>query len=890
MIVRIPVTFSVSGMPDHKITIKSFSDYAKLYYKTHMKNAIKFETQDSEVVIMPSQNDENQTIGFVNGISCCSGVHVDEWTDCILKSVLEKLNVKKSTQQLTIRDIRPYFNIFVNCTLTNPRFTSQEKTKLSLPKPKSPSIEAKFVNAILKWDVIENIKSLQTTKEMLLLKKSEKGRGYKKIEGYDAANKLGKDSILILCEGLSARSFSVVGINTGAYGKKGREHFGIMALRGKILNTRNSTSQVISKNNEITHIIQAVGLRFGVDYTLDEHFNQLNYGRIITNFDADLDGSHIYGLFVNFIHSLFPSLLHRKESFIVCMKTPIMRIYPKTTKKNEGEPLSFYTLKEYDAYTSKNKIQGDIRYVKGLGGNSDKEIKECFGKRMAELVMDVKADESIDKAFSNKKADLRKGWLEDFTKQEQRSYEEYTQKVQKANGTLIDSLTVTDFMNNEFILYSLEDCKRSLVSLMDGLKESQRKILFSCFVKKLNYNTKELKVAQLSSFTAEVTEYKYGEGNLCDTIVKLAQNYVGSNNCNYLAPIGQHGTRNSNGDDASSPRYIYTKLSKITRLIFREEDDTLLDYIEEEGRMIEPKTYIPIIPCIFNGACGIGSGYSVNIPNFNPYDIIQFVKKWMETDHLDEISLSPWYNGFKGKIERVDNNKYISYGILKRLTDKKVVIEEIPIGMSIDKMKDKIEDLLEEKKIKSFKNFSSTTSVHFEITEKSEEDSFKCTLESIGLKSNISLSNMVMFDINGKIKKYTLQDIFNEFCSARLSFYTKRKQNLKVIYSKSINILSNKKKFIEDVMHDVLLVKGRDESDIVKDMVKAGYTYSQDKNFNYLLDMNIRSFTTQKLTELNNAFKTETSRLQRLEATSEKEMWNEELKELELELGSKKEI
>lgn len=47
---------------------------------------------------------------------------------------------------------------------------------------------------------------------------------------------------------------------------------------------------------------------------------------------------------------------------------------------------------------------------------------------------------------------------------------------------------------------------------------------------------------------------------LVDTIVRMAQDFVGSNNLNLLLPVGQFGTRIAGGKDAASARYIYTAL------------------------------------------------------------------------------------------------------------------------------------------------------------------------------------------------------------------------------------------------------------------------------------------------------------------------------------------
>jgi len=86
----------------------------------------------------------------------------------------------------------------------------------------------------------------------------------------------------------------------------------------------------------------------------------------------------------------------------------------------------------------------------------------------------------------------------------------------------------------------------------------------------------------------------------------MAQNFVGSNNLNLLEPSGQFGTRLVGGTDAASPRYIFTHLAPVARLLFPEDDDALLTYREDDGQLIEPEFYAPVIPLlVINGTQGM---------------------------------------------------------------------------------------------------------------------------------------------------------------------------------------------------------------------------------------------------------------------------------------------
>lgn len=856
---------------DDKIPMKNIGDYVKMYSDDPDLKFITINVDDSKVAIAPST--EFSAISFVNGVETREGgVHVDAWCEAIFRPLLDKFNTKKGPS-INIRDIKNFFRIFVFCTVPNPEFSSQEKTKLNAPAPKT-AVETKHINAIMKWDIAEKIKDLLRSKELNSLKKTEKKRGFTKIEGLDSANLAGgkhsSECSLILTEGLSAKTYAVKGIETGVYGKKGRDYNGIFPLRGKVLNTRNASIDSISKNREITDLIKALNLRHGVDYTDDKNFSTLNYGKVIILTDADTDGIHIAGLLINFFHSMFPSLLKRDESFVVSMKTPIIRIYIR------NEQISFYTLEEFSKYQAKSKHIGKIKYYKGLGTSNDVEIKESFGKKMVEYVVDEKTDDNMNKVFHTKFSDARKQWLEEYDNEDALTF------IDK--GT-VSTVCISDFINGEMIKFSIDDCKRSIPNVMDGLKESHRKILYAAFLKNLKFTGTTLKVAQLAGFVAEKTNYHHGEQCLFETITKMAHEFPGSNNIPLFFRDGQFGSRLAMGKDAASARYIFTKLDKLTRTIFREEDDPVLKYIVDDGDVVEPEFYVPIIPMILvNGVQGIGSGWSTNIPSYNPKDLVECIKIWikndkkgfMKQDDGSMISLlpeiSPWFRGFKGDIEKVADNKYETRG-LSRETDTGILIEELPIGMATDKFKDHIEDLIEEKKIKNYKNYSNSYKVNFEIEPGTEfeEDCLK-------LKTSVMTSNMVTFNSKNLLQKFTVVDeIIDYFCEVRLEYYVKRKAYILSKLKRELKILKNREKFLEEIINKKLVIFERDDEDITQDLEKRGYDKDDEGSYKYLLDQKIRSFTKKQLDSLREDIEKVKAEIKKLEATSEKQLWINEL-------------
>jgi DNA topoisomerase-2 len=354
--------------------------------------------------------------------------------------------------------------------------------------------------------------------------------------------------------------------------------------------------------------------------------------------------------------------------------TPIL----KATKGNEE--LTFFTIPEYEGWASGRNLKGyKIKYYKGLGTSTAKEAKEYFSQIGQHTIdfeyVDETDEQAVDLAFNKKLADQRKEWLKTYT-----------------TSTFVDhsvkQLRYKDFVNKELILFSVADCARSIPCLCDGLKPGQRKVLYSCFKRKLK---NEIKVAQLSGYVAEHSAYHHGEVSLQATIVTMAQNFVASNNINLLLPNGQFGTRIMGGKDSASARYIFTALSPVTRHLFHEDDDAVLTYLEDEGQSIEPNYYLPIIPLgLVNGAEGIGTGWSTFIPQHNPRDLVANIKRLMEGQRYE--TMQPWYKGYSGTIEAADG-RYLATGRYAILDEDELEITELPIGRWTRDYKNMLEEM-----------------------------------------------------------------------------------------------------------------------------------------------------------------------------------------------------
>ncbi|KAJ1898352.1 DNA topoisomerase 2, partial [Coemansia sp. IMI 209127] len=624
-----------------------------------------------EVAFAVSDGQFNQ-VSFVNSINTLrGGTHVNYIADQIVKNFIAAN--KRSKIDIKPHQVKNNMWIFVNAKIVNPTFDSQTKETLTLRSTAFGSkceVTDDFMKNVLKSDLKEFVEMMVRRKEEREMKKTDGTRSSRLtgIDKLDDANLAGtrhsNDCTLILTEGDSAKTLAVSGL-----GVQGRDKFGIFSLRGKPLNVRDASATQISANQEFTNLKQILGLKHGTKYTST---SQLRYGHVLIMADQDVDGSHIKALIVNMFDSMYPGLLE-VQGFLQQFITPVVRVTNSRTK----ERINFYTEAEFKQWydAQPNSAKGWVpKYYKGLGTSKESDALEYFGKldfhRKTFETAQIDDRKLLDMAFNKAKADARKEWLAAYKP-----------------GEWIDnnksSVGIGEFINKELVLFSIEDNARSIPSAVDGLKPGQRKILWTCFDSNIN---KEIKVVSLQGKVTERASYHHGEQSLVSTIVNMAQDYVGSNNINLLVPEGGFGTRLLGGKDAASARYISTYLSKITRAIFHKGDDALLETLYDDGKPVEPRWYIPVIPAVLvNGADGIGTGWSTNIPNYNPSDIIANIRRLMNKEPV--VPMTPWYRGFRGGIEIESAGKYRTCGLIEKVSDTELYISELPIRTWTDTYK-----------------------------------------------------------------------------------------------------------------------------------------------------------------------------------------------------------
>lgn len=634
---------------------------------------------------------------FVNGIRCNGGVHVNKIYTAVSGPILETIGVGKKhdkskrraadleveianrdidkrAPRLTMADVKSHLSIIVNAMLPNPKFDAQTKNNLTSPDPRF-HLSREDVACFAHWNLISSLQiALDAKNQRELLRSDGRKTKFVDVKNLDDAHFAGRarssECTLIVVEGLSAMQYPSVLVSAMNDGSV-RDFFGIFPIRGKPLNVMNASTGQLAKNREFVTIKKALGLKEGVDYSIQANRDTLRYGRMMIMADADDDGKHIIALLLCLFAVKFHTLL--ATGYIMLYRAPYMRV----TKGRET--IEFLSLNEYNSWKeeTENFESWTHKYYKGLGTYTETEAKKhADDPFFACFVYDDSAPEAIQLAFDGQRSDDRKKWMSEW---------------QRTLGiTDMREVPVSMFIKDELIYYAESNLVRSIPGL-DGFKESQRKAMWGAMLHWrssgegsgiFRNNPKEFKVAQLASYIADQTRYHHGEKILSDVIVHMCQDFVGSNNIPYFEKDGMFGTRDFGGKDAANTRYSYTRPSKILNSLFNKHDIPIMDFRVDEGYQIEPKVMLPIVPLfVVNGAAGIATAFSTWIPNHNPEDVVCWLlARLAGNPHPQDFV--PWYEGFTGRITTIE--KKVKLKLDPSQTTETVCTDMESLGLPVD--------------------------------------------------------------------------------------------------------------------------------------------------------------------------------------------------------------
>lgn len=875
------------------VVVRNFQKYVELYIGANSKIARVYEKANErwEYAVALSPTGAFMQVSLVNGIyTSRGGRHVDYVVGQITRKLAELIEKKKKVK-VNSNSIKEQLMIFLRCTIVNPDFESQTKDYLNTTVARFGSkceVSDKFIEKIEKMGVAKVAYAITAAKEDLDAAKQTDGtksstiRGLPKLsDAHWAGTARSGECMLILCEGDSAKSGIISGLTTEYH----RNTIGVFPLKGKLLNVRLETHAKISKNEEIAAIKKILGLEANREYkTMEDVHKHLRYGRVCIMTDQDLDGSHIKGLSVNLVHWFWPSLA-RIPGFICFINTPILKALRGSKERKNLEEVWFYNPGEVQKWMEENKATAKswkFKYYKGLGTSSRAEFIQYFNNMKViqfqhtdsatatQHVSTMEAfvhgcekgsatreyakqssDDAIDMVFNKKRADERKEWLRHYN-------------PNKYLDTSKEKITYEEFIHNEFIHFSMYDCERSIPNVVDGLKPGQRKALFSAFKRNL---TSELKVAQFAGYVAEHSAYHHGEESMNNTIIGMAQNFMGSNTIPLFAPVGQFGTRLMGGKDHASPRYIFTCLEKLTRTVFPKSDDLVLEYLMDDGQSIEPKYYVPILPMVLvNGADGIGTGTSTKIASYSPLELAGYLKDKLRDAPTKQDAFVPYYPNFKGKTillsererksagagaeedgeERggASTYRFVFKGLYTKTGKDKVTITELPVGEWTEAYEKFLNSLCDDKNAKgekvepvisNFKMNCNDLAVHIEVTfpkgklqeiEAMPVNSNECDGVEHVLKlfATHSTANMNLYNSHQVLSRYArVQDILDEFFEVRLETYATRRQCQLQNLEHELAIARDKYRFVNEVIDGTLVLHNRDEDDLIAEMKRRGY-------------------------------------------------------------------
>lgn len=787
-----------------RLPLTNFSQYAKLC-GAPSKGLLDYKLNEKwHIIICPSPDGEFKQVSFVNGISTIlGGKHVDYLMSMIGLRVAKLLNAKQGVSGIRSDYIRSNTWIFVNCLIGNPSFSNQTKERLTTPYKKFANtcdLPTELFEKIASGEIARRAKEMKQFKDKSQLSKTDGKKtsniGYvPKLEDANwAGTKKSNQCTLMLVEGDSAKTFAVSGISI-----VGRDRYGIYPLRGVPLNVRQASKKRLQNNEEFCNLKKILGLQQNVEHKLSD----LRYGKLMLLTDQDLDGSHIKGLILDMFATFWPNLL--EQGFVVSMHTPLIKVFHRKICV-----ASFYSQQDYYAWEAKQDPHANfkVKYYKGLGTSSAKEAKEAF------RAMHVAVYETTPCTFDRFECLFSKngvGWRKDWIK---------TWSHNKPAEVRYDSsvMQLDDFVDREYIQYALYANQRAIPSMVDGFKPSQRKVLYGMLKRSSN---EETKVSILAGSIAASAAYHHGETSLCQAIIGMAQNFVGSNNIHFLSPESQVGTRLKGGADAASPRYAKTMLSPITRCIVSALDECLLNFQQEEGLSIEPEWYLPILPMILvNGAHGVGVGFSCHVPSFDPFAIIENLRCLL--DGKQPAPLVPWVKGFQGAIYRNQKGKWVTEGVMHVDRKKSTVhITELPVQTWTDPYKTFLETSSDVAKLMTrieLGRYHNDTKIC--ITLHCRRDILK-NYDDEGLKRLLALkettfgqvNNMHAFAPDGTLVHFKGPDeVLKAFFHFRRPYYEARRRYWIEKYSRQVHLLKEKAKFMEAfIKGDVNIAKQPDD-------------------------------------------------------------------------------
>lgn len=464
----------------------------------------------------------------------------------------------------------------------------------------------------------------------------------------------------------------------------------------------------------------------------------------------------------------------------------------------------------------------------------------------------------------------------------------------------MNDASLSEFFETDYPAFGSYDNLRKICSVVDGLKLSQRKIIYTMLKKYQNPST-EIKTARLASSVAETTEYVHGEGSLCGVLDSMAASYCGSNNYPLIAGHGNFGSRFAGPGSAAAPRYTYCSISPLTLKLFNEDDTALCKSQIFEGSEIEPRFFMPIYPIILlNGNDGLTSGWKMQIYPRKPADVIKYIKAKLQNKKTEDPNLFvPYFKGFKGttKLEQVNrpdgtvDNVFVNYGVIEKINSTTLLISELPITYNYASYISVLDKLVENGTIQDYDDKSDPKSDSFEFSVNVKRTFFNtwhdedCWIQVFKL-SKILSEQLNCIDVNNNVAEFTnLKDLLDSFIDVRLQYYGTRKTYLIEKYTQQLQINNSRYIWCKGIIDESIKIKNTPKDEVIRQLTTINGIIKKDDSYNYLLNMPLTSITKEKMIELKNNIDELTKKIEVIKATNDSELMIADISDLQTSLS-----
>lgn len=429
--------------------------------------------------------------------------------------------------------------------------------------------------------------------------------------------------------------------------------------------------------------------------------------------------------------------------------------------------------------------------------------------------------------------------------------------------------SLTQVAQNEmldFAQYTV--ASRAIPSMVDGLKPVQRFYLYSSLVNSRN------KFDKVSAVSGVVSKYGYNHGEVSAASAGQLMAATWKNNVCLIEGRGSFGTRQVQAAGAS--RYVYTRVhANFDKYI----KDINLSPEHEDPEIDPPQYYLPVLPLvILNGASGIATGFATNILPRSTSNVVLSIKEYLETGKTKrKIGVAfPDFRGATTYDATID--RYVCEGLYRKIGKTTLLIEEIPYGFDREGYIKVLDNLEDDGLIVGYDDQTDSRGFRFDVKLK-QQTSAKWKPKEIVRKFKLAKNhseNLTVIDWDNQLREYDdPRELIRDFVDFRLGILQQRIDHEIVRNNELLRWLNVKIEFIEAVLDDKIVFKGKGRVEVGKQIQKQ--TAALPEDLTRLLSLNILSLTKEQVTALKKEIREATAALRYWKKTTPRKQYAEDL-------------